>query len=392
VKVLLALSVLAAVLPSSPAALPLSPSPQPAVTRPAPVPRDAVRVMLSSDPTVEGYTVTFSSYVAGFTVDATKLHVDRAALDGTVQARDVATLAGPPQSQTGPPGPAQTVRVPLTVPRSALLQGMQTLVLRTDAGAALRDGSPVTLGAYPISSSVHVDVPDPGGDAALRRRFVGVPLYGYGPLALTCAVDRIPYAVVITRPQTPLRIVRIDRTQGAMLLHTSYDTSDYSFAFKALDPLRVVFDTSVRPSIGGASFSYPGAARPVVSTPVPGAPMTPAPPLTREDVTRQHEITTSVMHQISTTGCRSLHIAAADAWHLERMATTVVPAPQLTRVRLGLTHEQVAQIEGFPSAYATKAELMRMPEWRYDRPAPFSSAVTFDGDRVVKFQPPGNLP
>jgi hypothetical protein len=98
------------------------------------------------------------------------------------------------------------------------------------------------------------------------------------------------------------------------------------------------------------------------------------------------------MDQIKTTGCRSLDVFAADAWQLERLVTTIAPTSGLKSIRLGLTHEQVAQIDGFPSVYAKKADLMRMAEWRYDRPAPFSSVVTFEGDRVVKYQPPGNLP
>ncbi len=407
-KTLLIAALLAAVVPAAPIATPAPLARPSALTRPTPVARNTVHVTFGPDATVEGYTAWFISNVAGFTVDATKLHVDRAALDGTVLARDVSTVAAAPAAQMGPPGPAQIVRVALSVPRAALQPGMQSLLLRTDDGAARRDGNPVTLGANRVSSLAHVDVPDPSGDEALRRRFAGIPVYGYGPLALTCGVVTIPYATVITQPHTELRIARIERTQGAAILHAGYDSSDQAFTFKAIDPLRIIFDPAVRLRTGGASFSYPSPPRAAVGptasgspqstgAPISGspqataAPMTPAPMLTRAEIARQHERTKAVMQEIAA-GCRSLQTSAAGAWHLERMVTTVAPPPGLTRVRLGFTHEQVALIDGFPSVYATKAELMRMPEWIYDRPAPFSSFVAFDGDRVVKYQPPGNLP
>ncbi len=359
-----------------------------------PSPRDEVRASIGPDATVEGYTVTFSSMIPGFVVDPARLHVDRAALDGTLLARDVGTVVAAPDVQLGPPGPAQIVRVHVNVPRSALQPGMQNVVLRTDDGAARRNGAAVLLGTYAVTSSVHVDVPDPSGDDALRRRFAGKTVYGYGPLTLRCGVDAIPYAGLNTQPHTALRIARIERIVGGVPLHAGYDSSDAAFAFKAIDPLRIVFDPAVRPTIGGASFSYPvpsqsppAVAVPVVPGPQRTAPMTPSPLRTYN-----HDMARSIMDQIKTTGCRPLDVFAADAWQLERLVTTIAPTPGLNSIRLGLTHEQVAQIDGFPSVYAKKADLMRMAEWRYDRPAPFSSVVTFDGDRVVKYQPPGNLP
>jgi len=60
------------------------------LARPTAGPFDAVIMRFAADASVEGYTVSFRSQIVGFTVDATKLHVDRTSLAGIVQARDVA--------------------------------------------------------------------------------------------------------------------------------------------------------------------------------------------------------------------------------------------------------------------------------------------------------------
>jgi len=268
-------------------------------------------------------------------------------------------------------------------------------VLRSDPGAVLRGSAPVALATSTGMSPVHVDVGDPSNDATLQRRFDGAKVYSYGPLALRCGIDAIPYVTVDTRPHATLRVVQVERTHGSALLYAGYDTSDYAFAFKAIDPLRAVFDPNVRPKLGGMSFSTPAAPAPAASMSTPagvGRPGPMAPWSQLGDFGQQHAITRSITQQVFTTGCRTLETVAADGWQLERLITMHAPAPGLADIKIGQTHEQVAAIAGFPSVYATKAELMRMTEWHYDRPAPFSSVVTFDGDRVARYQPPGDLP
>ncbi len=262
IALVLALVMMVAVIPAAPGGVaPSSAAPGP-FARPTAAPPDAVYMHLASDSTVEGYTISFNSRTPGFIVDATKLHVDRTSLTGVVEAHDVATLASSPQTTLGPPGPAQVTVVHLRVPRTALRLGIQSLVLRSDPGAVLRGSAPVALATSTGMSPVHVDVGDPSNDATLQRRFDGAKVYSYGPLALRCGIDAIPYVTVGTRPHATLRVVQVERTHGSALLYAGYDTSDYAFAFKAIDPLRVVFDPNVRPKLGGMSFLTPAAPAP----------------------------------------------------------------------------------------------------------------------------------
>ncbi len=395
IALFLALVMMVAVLPAPPGGIDPSSAAPGQLARPTAAPPDAVFMRFATDASVEGYTVSFDSRTAGFTVDATKLHVDRTSLAGVVQAHDVVAFASLPQTTIGPPGPAQVTVVHLRVPRTALLPGMQALVVRSDSGAVLRGGAPVVLATLGGMTPVHVDVGDPSNDATLQRRFDGTNVYGYGPLALRCGTDAIPFVTVNTRPHTTLRVARVERTHGSALLYAGYDTSDYAFAFKAIDPLRVVFDPNVRPEIGGMSFSLPAASVPAASMSAPeevGRPRPKTPGALLRHFKHPDPITQSITRQVYTTGCRALETVVADGWQIERLMTTRVPAFGLADIKIGQTHEQVASIAGFPSVYATKAELMQMAEWHYDLPAPFSAVVTFDGDRVARYQPPGDLP
>jgi hypothetical protein len=58
----------------------------------------------------------------------------------------------------------------------------------------------------------------------------------------------------------------------------------------------------------------------------------------------------------------------------------------------GMTHEMVASVLGYPAAYGSIEELDRLSRWDYDAPTPFQSTVYFKGDRVVHYDPPGDLP
>ena len=61
-------------------------------------------------------------------------------------------------------------------------------------------------------------------------------------------------------------------------------------------------------------------------------------------------------------------------------------------VVIGMTHEMVAAVLGYPAHYGTVAQLDRLTKWNYDAPTPFQSSVTFHEGRVTEYDPPGNQP
>lgn len=102
--------------------------------------------------------------------------------------------------------------------------------------------------------------------------------------------------------------------------------------------------------------------------------------------------------------CGSMRVTLSDPWELERAFSFKHPykrpdwpanfreAIQKHHVIAGMTHEMVAEVFGYPSIYLPIAQLDRVTRWDYTASAPFSSSVIFSGDRVVRYNPPGNLP
>lgn len=57
-----------------------------------------------------------------------------------------------------------------------------------------------------------------------------------------------------------------------------------------------------------------------------------------------------------------------------------------------MTRAMVVAVLGYPPAFGTVQELDRLDRWDYVEAAPFASTVYFKGDRVTRYDPPGNLP
>ncbi len=94
--------------------------------------------------------------------------------------------------------------------------------------------------------------------------------------------------------------MRIERVRGAEVLHAGNDWTDAgissrAFAFKAIDPLSVVFDPLGRAQVGGASFGYRTPRRASVA---------------------QHDeaAAKSIVMQLRTNGCRSVDVSVAGDW------------------------------------------------------------------------------
>jgi hypothetical protein len=102
--------------------------------------------------------------------------------------------------------------------------------------------------------------------------------------------------------------------------------------------------------------------------------------------------------------CGSLVATYADPWEMRRMLFERSPLnhpewPAKVRAAVkdgtvipGMTHEMVANAIGYPSVYATIAAMNRLRIWDYEAAAPFEQTVRFKGDRVISYDPPGQLP
>lgn len=89
----------------------------------------------------------------------------------------------------------------------------------------------------------------------------------------------------------------------------------------------------------------------------------------------------------------TLHFA--DPWHVDTSIATAAP-PRLPMgkgfaVRPGTSRDEVVWRYGYPNEFGTAASLRAENEWRYLSPTPFSWSVTFEHDRVVHVDPPGEL-
>ncbi len=105
-----------------------------------------------------------------------------------------------------------------------------------------------------------------------------------------------------------------------------------------------------------------------------------------------------------TTKCGPMRVTLSDPWELKRAFSYEHPynhpdwpanfreAIQQHNILVGMTHEMVAGVFGYPSIYLPIAQLDQLTQWDYIASAPFSSSVIFSGDRVVRYNPPGRLP
>jgi len=58
----------------------------------------------------------------------------------------------------------------------------------------------------------------------------------------------------------------------------------------------------------------------------------------------------------------------------------------------GMSREMVAAAIGYPPIYGDAQTFNGLDTWTYDEPAPFRHEVFFKDDRVVRYDPPGELP
>lgn len=323
---------------------------------------------------IEAYTrnggayLEIFSYGVRYTVDPTRLvfAVRRRGVAGAQPAPFAVRLRTPHivRDELDREGSGSGVRVfeaDAEFPRASSLAGMYDVTLdaapdfaRTGGGAAL----PVTTFAsnggtiavwYPAEHAA-VDL------AALQRRFVGRDAYAYGGIAMGCADSSKGYLAA-----TPLRVRTIARAAGRVEYLGTGSTLrwDGSASFFAVDPLRIVFvPPQAKPFFTG-SGGWGGAS-------------------TDRDA------------------CPAIDLAD---WQVDETLATEPPPPGIGRdpytgptPHVGMTRGEIAWILGFPTIFDDRAGALSRSVWPYAGHAPFASSVTFDGDRVAAYDPPGRLP
>jgi hypothetical protein len=104
-------------------------------------------------------------------------------------------------------------------------------------------------------------------------------------------------------------------------------------------------------------------------------------------------------------GCAAFYGEFSGSWDFERMLSLTneaashpewspVAAAEVKdhKVIVGMTRAMIIASVGYPSDYGTAAQMMKLDTWHYEMPTPFQYTVYFKGDKVVKYDPPGQLP
>jgi hypothetical protein len=324
--------------------------------------------LLTAEPTPGIYTLAFS---AGG--DDPPPQLDPANLTFTLISYDERNEFGQlPYTvlSTGPyssPGSKRvegtTFRVQLHFPH--LPPNMYTLSAGTTDLSNVTEGQTKLNLYFPDESATHL--------AALRAGYQGARVWPYGGVSLTCEGAPIAVGSVRVTPTItatgPLRIERLERlTNGTAMIHD--DPGNAGFAYEAVAPLLVF----VR--LPGQPESWSGGG--LIVGRIPGG---------AEGIQR---VMAAAMRR-----CRHVELTVGDRWDLELAVARRPPGFNVAHYQgslIGLTHEQVAFIRGFPYAYKTRAELLGMAEWDYDWVAPNATYVRFEGDRVVAVPPPVTMP
>lgn len=233
-------------------------------------------------------------------------------------------------------------------------QGAYAVTLKSDSAAYASGASPVTIGSGVSPPLLYVpQLPDDVGLRDARQRYLGKTVYAMPTTVereLHCSGD--PSAIEDIPAYHTAVITAIERTNGTAEIGT-FQSTDGDFV--AIQPLRV---TIAAPEQGAGP---------------PGS-------------------------------CTQRYIFMADPWEMERRFALHDPrdhpewparfreALAQGKILVGMTHAMVASVLGYPAHFGTVEELDRLTAWKYDAPTPFQSSVTFRGNAVIKYDPPGNLP
>jgi len=214
----------------------------------------------------------------------------------------------------------------------------------TDTGQALEFRDSVVTSVYwPDERNDDTSVRD------LRHRILGRTVYAFGGSIVGCYGAGRSYP-----PAAPLRVTSVERRRNvaySLYTGTTVHGANGGDYFIAIDPIEVKIATDAPPS---STMGSSGAETPCD----PG-------------------------------------FRFADPWQAGVTITSATPPPALsdrTKIVPGMTRHRVLWLLGYPDAYGTAAYFNDLERWDYVMPSPFSSWVTFKNDRVVHYEPPGELP
>ncbi len=267
---------------------------------------------------------------------------------------------------------------PLDVPA---LAGRVLTLRRLEAGRALfsaeglgeveRIGDPAA-GFHDLSPLI----PDPDL-AALKRRYEGKTVWGYGGLRTHCFPNEnssVGKGVELNQGVTVRRVARLGKPQFLNVQGGAGDDVGHGADALALTPLVFLLDATPFGSTGDLGFSSSGPAGEAGSPPT-----APDPDPVNADLQRFMELA----NRPDLCGL-NVPYALLDTWAAERVFSLTPPSQALLTLSRnlppdgrGLTRWQYAWLNGFPSStFGSLGEVLTLPHWQY-RNIPFASTVSF---------------
>lgn len=288
----------------------------------------------------------------------------------------------------------------LSVPE---LAGRVLTLKRLDAGAATftvdglgevqRGGDPKS--GFPDLATL-IDDPEL---AALKRKYEGQRVWGYGGLHATCFPSpqgQVGVAVPFTQG---VRVRRVARLGKPMSLNVQggvgFGEVGWGADALALTPLVFLLDPAPFESDGTLSFSSVGDAGETGPLP-PGVRPAPPPP-TAVPLSPPDEFMAQIAQGNQPGVCgHSVALYLPDTWAVTRVFSRTAPGTGVPGVgdgrgpgisapipARGLTRWQYAWLSGFPSStFGDLSAVLRLSEWQY-RNIPFPATVRFDAQGKV---------
>lgn len=229
-------------------------------------------------------------------------------------------------------------------------------------------------------------IPASGNDtelAKLRAAYTGRPAYVLGGLSIHCVNPGRPNTSIDAgvEPLSKLQVADVERSDGEGQTFSFESASRYRETpqtYLAVEPLVFRFSPSFSTRDIGVGIYATG-------------PITPQEINSLEVDVQQHP-----------EKCGAFTTSFSGMWDVARSLSSSNPAAGWSAqtvasvrkgvVAVGWTRAMVATALGYPSLFGTIDEMNRLEYWPYEEPAPFSHYVTFANDRVVKYEPPGQLP